>query len=102
MTDGEPEGGIYPPADIPTIFIDGVMNLANSRYVVKCYLARFDPSIDAKSPYEAHVIAQLIMPIPSFIDTYAFFESGVRRMIKDGVASSDDVERARASYREAE
>jgi hypothetical protein len=28
----------FPPLDVPTIFVDGIMNLANSRQIAKFYL----------------------------------------------------------------
>jgi hypothetical protein len=40
-----PLGQEFPNPEIPTIFADGIMNLANSYHVVKFYLFRFDPGI---------------------------------------------------------
>jgi hypothetical protein len=40
----------YPGTTIPTIFADGIVNLANSAHIVKFYLFRFDPNVSHWSP----------------------------------------------------
>jgi len=87
-----------PPAAIPTAFADGVLNLAHNKNVVKFYLARLDPSLDAKGPYLSQAFAQIVMPVAGFMDTFAFFERGIAAMIADKTITKEDVEAARRGY----
>lgn len=43
----------FPSSGLPTIFADGIMNLANTTQIAKCYLFRFDPGLT--DPGKAHV-----------------------------------------------
>ena len=43
----------FPSSDLPTIFADGIMNLANSGQIVKFYLFRVDPGMkDVTKAYQ--------------------------------------------------
>ena len=58
----------FPPFYFPTIFVDGVMSMANSTAVVKYYLGRNDPSFQATGISQLQPIAQVVMPMAGSTD----------------------------------
>ncbi len=81
----------------PTIFSDGILNLANSFHVVKFYLGQNDPSYTGTSSH-LKVAAQIVMPMDSFIASFIFLENAVENLKRDGFITEDDL----TSVREAQ
>ena len=94
VTEGFPND--FPAETLPTVFADGVVNLANSPYVVKYYLFRFDPSLRDASISRTQAFAQVVMPMGGFVQTAVFFENALRNLVASGVVSSEDVDAARS------
>ena len=70
-----------PDSSLPTLFADGVLNLAPSADVVKFYLCRQDPSYDKENLYITVPIAQVVMTVQTFIQTVAFFSANLKIMV---------------------
>jgi hypothetical protein len=58
-----PPSDEFPFSDLPTIFADGVMNLANSAQIAKFYLFRVDPGMKDATKAFQKPCAQIVMPI---------------------------------------
>jgi hypothetical protein len=56
-------------------------------------LFRSDPDQTGKPSYKPQILAQIVMPIPSFIHTTLFFEKGIKHFVEQGLISSDIVEK---------
>lgn len=89
----------FPNPEIPTIFADGTMNLANSFHVVKFYLFRYDPSFTDSNKAKPQIAAQIVTSIDGFINTFAFFESAIGQLISQGIISKEQVDKARGTNR---
>jgi hypothetical protein len=83
----------FPAPTIPTIFCDGILNLAPSAQVVRFYLFRSDPDQTGKLKFKNHILAQIIMPIPAFIHTALFFERGLKQFAEQGTISPDMIDK---------
>jgi hypothetical protein len=53
----------FPASTLPTIYADGVINLATTPQFAKFYLARNDPSMLGDNRSEQQVFAQIVMPL---------------------------------------
>lgn len=84
----KPAQGI-PPASIPTVFADGVANLAPTSEIMKFYLYRSDPDILAKPEYQNQVVAQIIMPLSAFVEVALFFERALQSLVSRGLVSNE-------------
>ena len=83
------------PSDLPTIFADGIMNLANSAQIIKFYLFRVDPGMrDVTKAYQKPC-AQIIMPLEALVTTYVFLEGAIEKLRGQGVVSTEALETAR-------
>jgi hypothetical protein len=87
----------HPPWQIPTIYADGIANLAPAFGNIKFYLYRSDPETTGKYPYKNQVFAQIIMPAPGMALTAAFIERALRHFAKEGNISLDTINAARVS-----
>jgi hypothetical protein len=85
----------YPGIEIPTIFADGVMNLANSPHVMKFYLFRLDPSAKDMQKAQARVCAQIVLPMNGFLNMVAFLERAVEGLRAQGIVTEEDISAAR-------
>jgi hypothetical protein len=90
-----PPLGKYPPPDLPTIYVDSGISLANTQAVVKFYLGRLDPDMQAIYGPESRPVVQLVMPIEGFVATFAFLESAIQRMTRQGTIKEDALKTAR-------
>jgi hypothetical protein len=97
MADNE-NGVRYPSEYIPTIFADGVINFNRNQEVVRFYLSRLDPPLDAEGRPDLRSIAQVVMPVSRFLETAAFFENVLSRLVADGVVKEDDVQKVRSIF----
>jgi hypothetical protein len=91
-----PQSGvpIYPAAYIPTVFADGALNFNHSPQVVKFYLFRFDPALNA-SPPMPQVAVQVVMPLSGIVQTAAFFNAAIENLVKQGQISEAEWEAAK-------
>jgi hypothetical protein len=85
----------FPPANIATIYVDGVANVAPSPATVKFYLYRTDPEVMGGPRYKNQVVAQVVMPTANFVHMAFFFQRAVEVFAKRGAISGDVVEAAR-------
>ena len=92
--------GDYPPADLPTIFADGALNLSHSPTMVKFYLFRTDPHLEGKPTYQNQVIAQIVMPIGAFVQMQTFFDLAIQKLIDLNYVTKEQVETTRNSHRQ--
>jgi hypothetical protein len=89
------------PSDLPTIFSDGIMNLANSAQIVKFYLFRLDPGIrDVTKAYQKPC-AQIVMPLDALVTTFVFLEGAIEGLRGQGFVSTEAVETARKALQGA-
>ena len=85
----------FPPEAMPTIFADGVANVAQSGEVAKFYLLRTDPSINTPNDNRPQVVGQVVMSMSGFLDAAAFFEAIVKNYVEKGIVSREKVDEAR-------
>jgi hypothetical protein len=85
----------YPGVDIPTFFADGIINLANSPYILKFYFYRLDPNVRNPQKAEATACAQVVMPMNGFLNMYAFLEKAVETLRAQGVVTEKALDEAR-------
>ncbi len=69
---------------LPTIYADGVGNLARGPGVVKFYLVRFDPNLAGNSGNLQTVAGQVVMSQPGFVATALFFQKQLTEMVDRG------------------
>jgi hypothetical protein len=98
MTEDTPSE--FPPPQLPTVFADGVTNLATSLSVAKFYLARNDPSLTGDGQNRLQVFAQIIMPISGFLQAFAFFERTIDNMAKDNPTIARELAAARKALKQ--
>jgi hypothetical protein len=89
----------FPPLTLPTIFCDGIANLAPSGHVIKFYLFRSDPDQTGRPKYKNQTLARIIMPIPAFIYAGIFFENGLKQFVEQGTISQELVDNIKQAMR---
>jgi hypothetical protein len=80
----------YPPYDLVTVFADGVGSANWQHGVAKFYLARLDPHLGATGPAVLRPAVQIVMPYYGFMQTAAFFQRIITRMIAEGAIKQED------------
>lgn len=92
--EGQAVRPVFAPASTPTIYADAVVNVANNANIAKFYLARSDPSLtsDVEQP---RIIAQVIMPMPAFLNTFIFFEAIVKGLLDKKVVTPEYLDNIR-------
>lgn len=91
----------FPAPTIPTIFCDGILNLAPIAQAMRFYLFRSDPDQVGKPKFKNQILAQIIMPVPAFIHTALFFERGLQQFIEQGTISPDMVDQIKQAIQAA-
>lgn len=81
------------PDSIPTLFSDGILNLANSSSIVKFYLGRLDPQSDGT--HRTVACGQVVMPLEGFVNSIAFVERMVAKLVSEGIISQAALDVAR-------
>jgi hypothetical protein len=89
----------FPPAHLPTVYADGIVNLAPSPSVVRFYLFRSDPEQAGKAEYKNQIFAQVVMPVAGFVQMATFFEEALRRFVAQGVIPQQMVDAATQAER---
>jgi hypothetical protein len=74
----------FPPATMPGIYIDGIVNISDLGSVMKAYLFRNDPSLTGGPTARPTAIAQLIMTKETFIATALFLQSSLNDLVREG------------------
>jgi hypothetical protein len=100
MTDETPDSApepTYPAFNFPTVFSDGVSNMAWSGQFVKFFLSRMEPSVNVVgAPAQQRAIAQVVMPMDGFLATFVFFEYIISSLIRDGVITEEHLNNLRS------
>jgi hypothetical protein len=100
------EGGSVPPSiqtvrllpETPVIYADGVSDQSYGPGMSKFHLFRVDPA-PSSGVNELRSVVQIVMPLDSFVQMWAFFEHRLKLMIKDDVISREKIEQIRAGLR---
>ncbi len=91
----------FPAYNFPTVFADGVLNATISRWTVKYYLFRLEPSLKADNKFLAQAVAQVVLPVEGFVSAYLYFEKQVNRMIDTGIITKARVDEMRGAADES-
>jgi hypothetical protein len=97
-TTGRTESGVFPPPNLPTVFADGVMSIANSSSVIKFFLARIEPSFAGDGRSQLQAFAQVIMPMDGFASMFVFFEAQLSVLVQSGVITEQRLAELRAVF----
>lgn len=89
MPDQEPPP--FPDATLPALYADFVFNAQAGPFMVKWYLGRADPTLDNSPGAKFQPVAQVVMPIASFVNTAVFFDAVLEDMVRDGFVSAKQV-----------
>jgi hypothetical protein len=92
---GVQAAGTYPNSDVPTIYADGVLNVAPSAQIVKFYLHRISASFSGSNDFQVQPIAEIAMPLGSFLQVAAFFQKNVDDMLSANLIKQADYEAAK-------
>jgi hypothetical protein len=88
----------FPASTFPTVFSDGVISFVPTVPIVKFYLGRIDPNMFGRGGAVMNPFAQVIMPTLAFVDTAAFLQQQVRRMVREKMITQEQVDQAAAAY----
>lgn len=92
-----PAVGGYGVNPVPTIFVDGIANVARGAGTVRSYLVRIDPQIsDGLPPTRPVVAAQIITTNQGFATVALQFWRVLNEMIESGEIQRDLVAQIRA------
>ena len=72
---------IFPRADLPTFFADGIANFANNSEIFKFYVYRLDPSLSGEGMPEIVPVAQIVMPLSGLFGSVAFLDAAVNDIV---------------------
>jgi hypothetical protein len=81
----------FPPADIPTVYADGIYNISHGPQVCKMYLYRADPRMQADGEHDPlfQPILQVVMPVTGFLQASVFIQELLPEMLSHpGVAET--------------
>jgi len=87
----------FPHSTVPTIFCDGIANLAPSPHVVKFYLFRQDPDQTGKPKYKNQILAQIVMTVPGFIYTVLLGEQALKQFVEQGTIPQETIDNIKSS-----
>jgi hypothetical protein len=90
----------FPGKVIPTVFADGIFNLANSAHVVKFYMFRLDPSMTNQQVAQVIPCLQIVLPLDGFINAFAFLEAAVEKLRRQGVITEGVLNVARQAAKD--
>jgi hypothetical protein len=87
----------YPPAALPTVYADGVLNISHNAGGVKFYLVRGDPPFVGQGGNQMQVITQIVMPLDGFINTALFFEETLKDMAQSNELMQQMIDQIRTA-----
>lgn len=82
----------FPEVSCPTVFADGVLNLACGPGITKHYLYRLEPSFQGDNQFETQPIAQVVMPIEGFVAAAFYFNVQIGRLIASNLITQERVD----------
>ena len=88
---GKPDP-VYPPLGTPVVYADYVPNLNYAPDLVKFYLMRNDPSVNAVGASQPNIVGQVVMSTNGFIATATFFKRMLAHMVQEGVITQSAVD----------
>ena len=88
----------FPSAQIPTVFVDGFLNVAPGDGIVKFYLYRTDPDQLGAPKFQNQVVAQIVMPISGFIHSIVFAKDTIKKLAANNPTIKAHLELAEKSY----
>jgi len=80
---------------LPTIFTDGIANIARGPGIVRMYLIRYDPAMVENVTAAPVVIGQLVMPTNGFAAMALFFKEQLDDMIAKREVTPEAIEQLR-------
>lgn len=80
---------VYAPTHSPVAYADTVTSFAHTSEVAKFYFARFDPSANGVGPRKTEIVAQVVMPLESFVGMTLFFQE-MLEVVKERGAITDE------------
>jgi hypothetical protein len=87
-------------SDIPVVFADAVSMQTYGPGISKFYLVRIDPDPLGAGSNKVAAVLQVVMPMDGFIQMWAFFEQRLKTMLKDGVISKSEIDKAREAVQQ--
>jgi hypothetical protein len=87
----------FPLPMVPTIYCDGIANVAPSPHVVKFYLFRQDPDQTGKPKYKNQILAQIVMPVPAFIYAVLLGEQALKQFVEQGTIPQQTIDEIKNS-----
>jgi hypothetical protein len=90
----------FPPANLPTLYADGIASIAPGLHVVKFYFARVASETSGTNQYANQVVCQVIMPIDGFVASIVFLDHVLKNMVENKAIDGTIVENARALLNE--
>lgn len=88
----------YPHPSLPVIYADGIATITPGAYTVKTYLYRTDPHVMAKPEAQNQLVAQIVMPTPTFVFTALFMERSLKQFIAQGTIDPKMVAMVRETF----
>lgn len=85
----------FPSGNFPTLFTDGILSGSQTKEVVKLYLGRNDSNVFGRGGAVINPIAQVVMPISSFIAAVVLMERMIDNMIDSKVISKEFVDKVK-------
>ena len=85
----------FPPQSLPTVYADGILNLAHSGSLARFYLMRTDPALDGSERYQVQTVAQVVMPLTALVQTAIFLEGELARLVSSRLVDQKFVDEAR-------
>lgn len=96
--DAVPPVPTYSWNPVPTIYADGIANVAHGPGIIRSYLIRFDPSLKEVADARPTLVAQLIMPTNGFLMMATFFDAQVQSLIKSGEVTQEQLDGVRQAF----
>jgi hypothetical protein len=90
------DDAIYPPQNLPVLYLEGIHNISVTENVVKMYVFRDNPAVSGQSlNSRRQPVMQIIMPIDEFLRTVIFLERVLSNFQDNNVVSRQKVDELR-------
>ena len=80
-----------PRTNIPTVFVDGLANVAMGAGTVRTFLTRSDPSLTDFPATNTAVVLQVITTIQGFVSMAVAFQLHLDQMIEPGPIQPEEI-----------
>jgi hypothetical protein len=91
-------GSGFPSLEVPTVYADGIANIAPSPQVVKFYLFRTDPDTGGQNVYKNQVVLQVAMHMQGFVAACVFFEKTLKQFVESNYITQEQVDDMRRMF----